>query len=67
MFILDRGTPSGPAKKVCARCPVQDPCDVFATAHQENGVWGGKVHKLNLKAKNVTPVQIEDVRPRPAE
>lgn len=65
MFILERGTPSAPAKRVCAQCPVQEPCDDFATANNENGVWGGRVHKLNLRVKEVAVVvSIEDTRPR---
>jgi hypothetical protein len=64
MFILDRGTPSAPAKRVCATCTVQDPCNQYALDNQESGVWGGRVHKLNLKVKNVSPVQVEDIRPR---
>ena len=30
------------AKAVCARCPVQMPCALYAlTTHQSHGVWGG--------------------------
>jgi WhiB family redox-sensing transcriptional regulator len=30
------------AKRVCARCPVQEPCLEFALAsNQDAGVWGG--------------------------
>ena len=67
MFILDRGTPSEPAKKVCARCTVTGECGQYATDNHERGDWGGEVHKLNHKAKDVTPVAIEDLRPRMAE
>lgn len=66
MFILERGTPSEPAKRICAGCPVQAPCEDFATSNHESGVWGGRVHKLNTKLRDLTPTAIEDVRPRPA-
>jgi len=30
------------AKRVCARCPVQEPCLEFALAsNQDAGIWGG--------------------------
>ena len=30
------------AKKVCADCPVKDPCREYALAHRiDHGVWGG--------------------------
>jgi WhiB family redox-sensing transcriptional regulator len=30
------------AKRICARCPVQEPCLEFALAsNQDAGVWGG--------------------------
>jgi WhiB family redox-sensing transcriptional regulator len=33
---------AGPAKAVCAICPVREPCLAFAMANrQEQGVWGG--------------------------
>lgn len=30
------------AKRVCARCPVSDPCRARADATESVGVWGGK-------------------------
>ena len=33
---------AGPAKAICATCPVRDLCLEWALAtHQEDGVWGG--------------------------
>jgi len=33
---------AGPAKAICATCPVREPCLVFALANrEEQGVWGG--------------------------
>lgn len=67
MFILERGTPSAPAKKVCATCTVTVHCDTYATQHHENGVWGGRVHKVNLRVKDISSPVIEDMRPRSSE
>jgi WhiB family redox-sensing transcriptional regulator len=36
------GASAGPAKAVCARCPVRTECLAFALEHpQLQGVWGG--------------------------
>lgn len=33
---------AGPAREVCASCPVREECLEFALAtHQDDGVWGG--------------------------
>jgi WhiB family redox-sensing transcriptional regulator len=37
---------SGPAKVVCGRCPVRQPCLEFALASREReGVWGGATER----------------------
>ena len=65
MFILDRGTPAGPAKAVCERCPVYQECDDYASGANVIGVWGKRVHTYN-KAKDVSPAEVDqDARPRP--
>jgi WhiB family redox-sensing transcriptional regulator len=41
-FFPEKGESARPAKKVCARCPVQAPCLAYALAHREpHGIWGG--------------------------
>lgn len=30
------------ARRLCLRCPVQDPCQEFARQHREYGFWGGE-------------------------
>lgn len=41
----EKGEPAAPAKAVCARCAVQDPCRVYGITNEErgggHGVWGG--------------------------
>jgi WhiB family redox-sensing transcriptional regulator len=42
MFFPASDADAGPAKAVCATCPVRDLCLEWAIAsHQEDGVWGG--------------------------
>ena len=42
IFFPESDEEAGPAKAVCARCPVIEPCLSFALANrQEQGVWGG--------------------------
>ena len=46
MFITDPGTPTEPAKAVCAGCTVREPCLAYAlTDPQLVGVWGGTTDK----------------------
>lgn len=41
-FFPDKGGSSVEAKRVCARCPVQQECLEYALTHDERfGVWGG--------------------------
>lgn len=43
LFYPERGEPTGPAKAVCAQCPVKDECLETALRDGERfGVWGGK-------------------------
>lgn len=30
------------AKLICATCPLRKPCDEWATATRQHGVWGGR-------------------------
>lgn len=36
-----KGEAIQPAKRICARCDVKDPCLAWALDHHEDGVWGG--------------------------
>lgn len=40
-FFVDRGGNIDPAKALCARCDVREPCLAFAIATGAQGVWGG--------------------------
>ena len=42
MFFPERGESAGPARQVCAACPVRQPClDYAITNRITHGVWGG--------------------------
>jgi WhiB family redox-sensing transcriptional regulator len=42
LFFPDSEADAGPAKEVCATCPVREACLDFAlTTRQHDGVWGG--------------------------
>jgi WhiB family redox-sensing transcriptional regulator len=42
VFFPDTDSEAGPAKAICAVCPVREECLSFALANrEEQGVWGG--------------------------
>ena len=42
VFFPERGESAGPARQVCARCPVREPCLEYAVRNRiTHGVWGG--------------------------
>ena len=42
MFFPGRGESAGPARQVCAACPVRQPClDYAITNRITHGIWGG--------------------------
>ena len=42
VFFPGRGESAEPARQVCARCPVREPCLDYAISHGiTHGVWGG--------------------------
>ncbi len=42
LFFPERGESAEPARQVCARCPVRQPCLDFAVSNRiTHGVWGG--------------------------
>ena len=41
-FYPERGHSAGPARQVCARCPVRQPCLDYALSNRiTHGIWGG--------------------------
>jgi WhiB family redox-sensing transcriptional regulator len=42
LFFPERGESAGPARRVCAACPVRQPClDYAITNRITHGIWGG--------------------------
>jgi WhiB family transcriptional regulator, redox-sensing transcriptional regulator len=42
VFFPERGESAGPARQICARCPVRQPClDYAITNRITHGIWGG--------------------------
>ncbi len=42
LFFPERGEPAGPARQVCARCPVRQTCLEYALINRiTHGIWGG--------------------------
>ena len=42
LFYPERGQSAGPARQVCARCPVPQPCLEYALSNRiSHGIWGG--------------------------
>ena len=40
LWFPEKGASAKPAKRICARCPVQFPC-AQAGRDEEHGIWGG--------------------------
>jgi WhiB family transcriptional regulator, redox-sensing transcriptional regulator len=48
----ERATPAPVAKAICARCPVLEPCRVYALDRPElRGVWGGMSERERRSAR----------------
>ena len=46
MFYPERGQTAGPARQVCARCPVRQPCLDYALSNRiTHGIWGGMTER----------------------
>ena len=46
VFFPERGESAGPARRVCAACPVRQPClDYAITNRITHGIWGGMTER----------------------
>lgn len=62
LFFPPRGVSAEPARKICAGCPVRQPCLDFANHLViEHGIWGGLTDKERrpLRSGQVAAVQRE--------
>jgi WhiB family redox-sensing transcriptional regulator len=57
LFYLERGQTAEPARQVCARCPVRQPCLEYVLSNRiTSGIWGG------LTERERRPLQSEWVQ-----
>jgi len=46
LFYPERGKSAGPARQVCAACPVRQPCLEYALSNRiMSGIWGGQTER----------------------
>jgi WhiB family redox-sensing transcriptional regulator len=57
LFFPERGRSADPARRICARCPVRQPCLEYALGHGiRDGIWGGLAERdrRELRARYMT-------------
>jgi WhiB family redox-sensing transcriptional regulator len=62
VFFPGRGESAGPARRVCAGCPVRHECLEFALRHGEvHGIWGGLTERDRraLRTRRLSAVRQE--------
>jgi WhiB family redox-sensing transcriptional regulator len=62
VFFPGRGQSAEPARQICARCPVRQPCLEFALSHGiVHGIWGGRSERNRraLRSRRVRAAQRE--------
>lgn len=63
VFILEKGHTAAEARTYCNRCDVVFECRNYARQSNSVGVWGGKVFSFKAEIPDLTPQQINDMRP----
>jgi Transcription factor WhiB len=62
LFFPGRGESAEPARQICARCPVRQPCLDYAISHGiTSGIWGGLADRDRrpLRTRHVCAVRRE--------
>ena len=62
VFFPGRGESAEPARQICARCPVREPCLDYAISHGiVHGVWGGLAERDRraLRTRHVSAARRE--------
>jgi WhiB family redox-sensing transcriptional regulator len=62
LFFPGRGQSAEPARQICARCPVRQPCLDYAISHGiTSGIWGGLADRDRrpLRTRHVSVVRRE--------
>ena len=53
VFFPGRGETAGPARQVCAACPVRQPClDYAITNRIVHGIWGGLTERQRRRSES---------------
>jgi WhiB family redox-sensing transcriptional regulator len=61
VFFPGRGETAGPARQVCARCPVREPCLEYALSNRiTHGIWGGLTER---ERRPLQSIRVQDARP----
>jgi WhiB family transcriptional regulator, redox-sensing transcriptional regulator len=62
VFFPGRGEPAEPARRICAACPVRQPCLDYALSHViVHGIWGGLTERDRraLRTRHVSAARRE--------
>jgi Transcription factor WhiB len=62
VFFPGRGESAEPARRICASCPVRQPCLDYAISHAiSHGIWGGLTERDRraLRARHVSAARRE--------
>jgi WhiB family transcriptional regulator, redox-sensing transcriptional regulator len=62
VFFPGRGESAGPARQICASCPVRQPCLDYAISHAiTHGIWGGLTERDRraLRSRHVSAARRE--------
>ncbi len=60
LFFPSDGVGVDIARKICAECPVKDPCREYALAHRiDHGVWGGTSERERRRILRARRIEAE--------
>ncbi len=60
LFYPERGQSAGPARQVCAPCPVREPCLEYALSSRiTSGIWGGLTER---ERRELQSAWVQDAR-----
>jgi WhiB family transcriptional regulator, redox-sensing transcriptional regulator len=63
LFFPDRGESAGPARRICAGCPVRQPCLDYAISYGEvHGIWGGLTTRDRRALQTLRTVAVQRER-----
>jgi WhiB family redox-sensing transcriptional regulator len=57
MFFPGQGEAHGPALRICADCPVKEPCLEHALKHERSGIWGGTSERERRRLRRMVGIE----------